>query len=648
MKRLSLILMVLIVLSLSSCLKKPGIPTWYSTFNFPILHDTIRVMDIIDDSEHIIIGPDSLIIFNLTTDIDTMWPSESLTISDIDTTFRAGLGKLVVRDISSGGVTISWDNFPLPDSILDTIRNHQNDSILIYLPTIQPSTVTDTTDTLTKFAWAGINYASITVHFENNFPITISPYKIWIYSLNDVGDTNLIFHGEIDSITPYDLIDTTLTISHVYTTNVIRLIEYMGVPGGDSVYVSWSNNFFVNVTIDSIVVDSARAFFPGFSVNDTFNMSLNFDQGTIDTVRLHSGDISLNIYNPLPIEMLVNFRSNNLLYLNGTPFDTTFHILPDTTSEFHINLAWKTVAAGDSGINFIVSTDIDSQWIEVRDYDSVGVEASITNVLIDYVSGVFDSLETDIPEIDTFIDFPDSPRIYLVHVFLTGNIVQTLNFSPLVTLWFVNVNDTNTITDTVRFYLNRGSHDTPTETPLNLDLSWVFARVPREIRIGGKVMVNGRGSTYRDDYVTGHVNLTVPFTVILLADTMVSDTFIDSVQVDTAIIDRYESGVLSIRLRNRISTGFNGKLTVTSNVGDTMIKYFRIPPAPHDVNGFATSEMDTTLTFNISHDEAVIFTADEQKSWVDVYIPYTDTVSIRASDYIKIDVYGELKAKMGE
>ncbi len=648
MKRLLLILTVLIVLLFSSCLKKPGIPTWYSTFNFPILHDTIRVLDIIDDSEQIIIGPDSIIMFNVSTDLDTIWPSESLTIENIDTTVKAGLGKLVIRDISSGGVRISWDNFPLPDSILDTIRNHQNDSIRVLLPTIQPSIVTDTTDTLTKFDWAGINFASITIHFENNFPITISPYRIWIYSLGDTGDTTLIFRGSVDSIGPYDVIDTTLTISNIYTTNVLRLIEYMGVPGGDSVYVSWRNNFFVNVTIDSIIVDSARAFFLGFSVNDTFNIGMNFDQGTIDTVRLRTGDINLNIYNPLPIDMLVNFRSDNLLYLNGTPFDTTFHILPDTTTEVHINLAWRTIAAGDSGLNFIVSSDIDSQWIEVQNYDSVEVEASVRNVLIDYVSGTFDSLETEIPEIDTFIDIPDSPRIYLVHVFLTGNIVQTLNFEPLVTLWFENINDTNIIRDTVRFYLNRGQHNSPVETPLNLDLSWVFARVPREVRIGGKVLVNGRGSTYSDDYVTGHLNLVVPYTVILLPDTMVSDTSIDSTEVDTAIIDHYQSGVLSIRLRNRIPTGFNGKLTILSNIGDTIIRYFRIPPAPHDINGFATSEMDTTLTFSISHDEATIFEAAQQKSWVEVYIPYTDTISVRASDYIKIDVYGKLTAKMGE
>ncbi len=646
MRKIILIFSVLVFLS--SCIKKPGVPTWYSTYNFPILHDTIKALDIINDTEHVVIGPDSLIMFNVTTDIDTIWPSESLTIEDIDTTIKAGFGRLVVRDISSGGVRISWDNFPLPDSILDTIRNHQNDSIRVYLPTIQPSTVTDTTDTLTKFAWAGINYASITIHFENNFPITISPYRIWIYSLGDTGDTTLIFRGSIDSIGPYDVIDTTLTISNVYTTNVIRLKEYMGVPGGDSVYVSWRNNFFVNVTIDSIVVDSARAFFPGFSVNDTFNIGLNFDQGSIDTVRLHSGNIGLSIYNPLPIEMTVNFRSDNLLYLNGTPFDTTFHILPDTTSEFNINLAWRTIAAGDSGLTFIVSTNIDSQWIEIQNYDSVEVNASVNNVLVDYVSGTFDSLETDIPEIDTTLDIPDTPSVYLVHVFLTGNIIQTLNFSPLVTLWFENINDTNTITDTVRFYLNPGSHNHPSETPLNLDLSWVFARVPREIRIGGKVLVDGRGSTYRDDYVTGRVTLTVPFTVVLLPDTLVTDTSIDSVDVDTSIIDRFQSGILSIRLRNRIPAGFSGQLTVTSDAGDTMRKFFRIPAASHDTNGFATSEMDTTLTFNISHDEAMIFAADQQKSWIDIYIPYSDTVSLRASDYIKIDVYGQLKIKMGD
>ncbi len=648
MKLSKIIILVTVFLLTSSCLKKPGIPQWNSTYSFPILHDTLRVWDMLGDTNHIVVGPDSLLMFNVSSDIDTIYPAEDMKISNIDTSIRAGFGRLVVRNITSNGIRISWGDFPLPDSILDTINNHINDSIRIFLPTILPDTVTDTTDTLTKFDWAGINYASITVHFENNFPVTISPYEIWLYSLNDFGDTSLVFHGRVDSIGPYDIIDTTLTIDSIYTTNNLRFIEYMGVPGGDSVYVSARNNFFVQVTLDSIVVDSARAFFQGFDVSDTFNINPTFEQGQIDTVVLDSGHIYLDIYNPLLIDLYVNMMSNNILS-GRTPFDTTIHILPDNTTSFSLDLGGRSIVFGDSGLTFIVSTSIDPQWIEIRKYDSVEVNLSSDTVSVNYFSGVFDSVESDIPEIDTTLDIPDTLNIHLTHVYLTGNIVQTLNFAPEanLTATVINVNG-DTVSQTYQLQLRRGSPNNPSITPINLDIGNLFWSVPQEVRISGNVLIDGRGSAYRDDWVTGHVEITVPFSVVFSPDTVISDTSIDSLEVDSTLIDRFQSGTLFIRLRNRIPLGFSAKFNMISNWGDTLTESFTIPPAPHDVNGFATGEKDTTIAFTLTHDEAVTFEAPEQTSWIEIYIPQTDTVSIRASDYIKLDVMGKVTARMGE
>ncbi len=644
MKRLFLIGVVVLF---TSCIKKPGVPDWYSTYQFPILHDTVKIEDLLDDTTHIIVGPDSLLTFFVSSDIDTIYPAESIRIENRDTTVRVGFGKLVVRDLTTRGITISWQDFPLPDSILDTINNHVNDSVRILLPTILPDTVTDTTDTLTKLDWASISYASVRIQFENNFPITISPYSVWIYSIGDFGDSTLIFHGEIDSISPYEHIDTTLEVSNVYTTNTLRLVEYMGVPGGDSVYVSSRNNFFIRVSVDSIVVDSARAYFPGFSIADTFGVTMNFEEGSIDTVVLDSGILSISLYNPLDIYESIEVSSENLI-TNGMPFDTTLRILPDSTTTMYMNLAGRKLIIGDSGISFAVNSTIDSQWLEIRGYDSVDVYVSIEDVALRYAAGTFDSVYREIPEIDTTLDLPDTLNFRLARVYLTGELSQTMNLAPLIKLYITNIGAEDTVTDTFEIQLNPGRHNNPVVTPINLDLSRIFSVVPQRVIIDGDAVIDGRGSIYRDDFITGSFTLNAPFRVIFRPDTMVSDTSVDSIQVDQDILDRFNRGSLYIRLRNRIPLGFGARLTMYSDAGDTLMRNFTIPAAPHDEAGFATGEKDTTLVFSLTHDEALIFGADQQTSWMEIYIPGTDTISVRISDYIKIDVFGEITVRMGE
>ena len=348
------------------------------------------------------------------------------------------------------------------------------------------------------------------------------------------------------------------------------------------------------------------------------------------------------------ISLYVNMRSENILS-GDAPFDTTIHILPDNTTSFVLDLGGKSIVFGDSGLTFNVSTTIDSQWIEIRNYDSVEVSLYADTIAVNYFSGVFDSVESDIPEIDTTLDIPDTLNIHLTHVYLTGNIIQTMNFAPEANLTATVVNvDGDTVSQTYHIQLQRGSPDNPSVTPIDFDIGSLFWSVPQEVHITGNVLINGRGSAYRSDWVTGHVEITVPFSVVFSPDTVISDTSIDSLEVDTSLINRLQLAKLFIRLRNRIPLGFSARFTMISNWGDTLTKDFTIPPAPHDVNGLATGEKDTTITFTLTHDEAVTFEAPEQTSWIEIYIPRTDTVSIRASDYIRFDVYGEITARMGE
>lgn len=648
--RLSKIFLVAVIFLLtSSCLKKPGIPQWYSNYTFPILHDTLRVWDLLNDTSHVVVDSDSIIKFRVSHDIDTIYPAKNMEIENIDTTIRAGFGKLVVKNIASGAITVTWDSILRGDmfrELLDTIRNHPDDSVQVTIPEIVQDTVMDTTVTLPKFSWAQINFMSVTIHLQNDFPIEIAPYHIWIYSI-DESDTNLIFEGE-DTIYARERIDTTLTIDSVFITNRLRVIEYMGVPRQPDVFVSYSNNLNLQVTLDSIIVDSARAYFEGLTHSDTFNINPAFEQGRIDTVTIDNGHIALEIYNPISFSFNVTVRSDNLIS-DGAPFDTSFTILPHDTTSMSLDLGGDIIAFGDSGITFNVTTNIDSQWIEIRNYDSVGVSVSSDTIIIGYFTGEFDSVQTDIPEIDTTLDIPDTLNIHLTHVYLTGNIVQTLNFAPEANLT-VTVIDVNgdTVSGNYNVQLTRGNTNEPSTTPLNLDIGNLFWNAPQEVRISGNVIINGRGSAHRSDWVTGHVDITVPFSVVFSPDTVISDTSIDSLAVDTSLINRLDYAKLFVRVRNRIPFGFSAKFIMLSSLEDTLIKTFTIPPAPHDESGLATGEKDTTLIFTVTQDEAETFAAPAQDSWIEIYIPQTDTITIRSSDCIRLDVLGEIRARMGK
>ena len=639
-----------ILIFASSCLKKPGLPQWYSTYSFPVLHDTIKVWDLLGDTSHVVVDSDSIITFNVSVDIDTIHPAKDMKISTIDTTIRAGFGRLMVSNIASGAITVTWDSILRSDmfrDLLDTIRNHPYDSIRVTIPEVVPDTILDTTVTLPRFSWAQINFMSVTIHLQNNFPVAIAPYHIWIYSIGE-SDTTLIFDGGKDTVNADERIDTTLTIENVFITNRLRIIEYLGVPGRPDVLVSYSNHFYAQVILDSIIVDSARALFQGLTHSDTFNINPTFEQGTIDTVMIDRGHINFSIYNPININLDVNVRSNNLIS-GGAPFDTNITISPNDTTLISFGLNGKIIVFNDSGISFNVTTDIDSDWIELRNYDSVIVRVISDTIIVGYFSGNFDSVETDIPEIDTTLDIPDTLNLHLTHVYLTGNIVQTLNFAPVVNLTatVINVNG-DTVSQIYNIHLRRGNPGNPSTTPIDFDIGNLFWFVPQQVRISGNVVVDGHGSAYRNDWVTGHVEITVPFTIVFSPDTIVSDTSIDSLEVDTSLINRLDYAKLFIRVRNRIPLGFSAKFVMFSNWGDTLKKEFTIPPAPHDESGRAIEEKDTTLTFTLTHDEAETFAAPEQTSWIEIYIPQTDTVSIRSSDYIRVDVLGEVRARIGE
>ncbi|RKY96543.1 MAG: hypothetical protein DRQ06_01155 [Candidatus Hydrothermota bacterium] len=630
----------------ASCIKKPNPPSWDVDLNMPLLDTTYYVRDFLEDGPFSINPGDSVLMLDLSFELDTMWIEENLNLQDWDTTFEHTIGTFELTDRKTFGTGLALPDLGIPAWMAESLA--LNDSIYSPIPPIsdQNKELADSIENLRK---AYVQRGVMKLRLENDFPFVIDPFAITVY--NVLGDTFEL--KSIDTLLPPDtsvLID--FDTSGVCLGNTFIFQMQFGTPGTPQpVWIKENDSIRISFELDTVEVESAVAYIDELQISDSTELFPDIELAQIDTAIFESGSIDFGIINSSEVRGILNITIPEL------ELDTTLPIEGAQGSpwsgSFSIPLSGRSLCPGPGNrLSVLYDVDLAPDWYTLAASDGFSIEAGLRNFQIAHLRGTIDSLSVEIPEIDTAIDIPEGFQGISFHqVFLSPFVANSIGFEAHAFFHVTVMRGDETRSDTFDLVIPASTEGEPALWDTLLEISDLLEISPERIQAGGSVLISGQGTIDREDFVWTRVDLNAPLTVTINPDTIITDVAVDSSVIDSSIGETVKSGALFLALRNRLPLGIRLKLHVKEEEkGDSLVRVIEIPAAPVSEEGWSARDTAFTVKLSLSENEIEIFTRKPRKSWAEIIFPGTNgvPVTLRASDYMDIKGFAGFRVRIEE
>jgi len=630
----------------ASCLKKPNSPNWDVDLNMPLLDTTYYVQDFLEDGPFSVNPGDSVLILDLSFDLDTMRIEENLDLEDWDTTIAHTIGTFKLTDRKTFGTGLALPDLGVPAWMAESLA--VNDSIYTPVPPIydQSKELSDSVENLRK---AYVIRGVMDLRLENEFPFELNPFIITVYNVLD--DT--VELKSVETVLPPD---TTVVIdfdtSDIHLGNTFIFLLQYGTPGSSQpVWIKEGDSVRINIGIDTVEVESAVAYIDELQISDSTELFPEIELAEIDTAIFASGTIDFDVVNSSEVRGLLNIVIPELELDTALPIEGAQG--SPWNGDFSIPLSGRTLCPGQGNrLSVIYNVDLTPDWYTLSAEDGFSIEAGLKGIQIAHLRGTIDSLIIDIPEIDTSVDIPEGfQNISFQEVFLSPFVANSMGFEANA-LFHVTVIKGNEIrSDTFHLHIPAASGNEPALWDTLLEISDLLEISPERILAGGSVLISGQGTVDRDDFVWTKVELNAPLTVSISPDTITTNVSVDSSVIDSSLGETVKSGALFLMLRNRLPLGLKLKLHVEEEErGDSLLRVIEIPAAPVSEAGWSERDTAFNIELSLSEKEIEIFTRKPRKSWAEIIFPGTNgiPVTLRASDYIDIRGFARFRVRIEE
>lgn len=524
------IFIAVVILTLIQCtVRSPEAPSWNTTFTVPMINRIYDMPELIDKIGAEELGIDSnnvvYMSFEETVDPVGLEPADFV-ISDVNHSFAQMVGPLNIDPPSMLPVTASLI------SITSLATAMPGDSALV-VPT--DFSVFNDIPTITEFSQANIASATMRSIVDNGLGVDIDSVEVRIFDrvfgVDVVVDTfpNPIVAGQTDTLIS--------TISDLLLSNRLRIDVFAFTPGG--IVQQFSTRYIgTELVFDNpLVISNANAIVPQ---QDTLlfsqGIALNLASGeSIVSADVTSGQLSLDFVNAtaLGTEVQISFPA---LQNGGSPLVINQPLNANSQYNNNIDLTGYVLVPQSDSVPVQVSVNVlgsGGQYVPVNETDSFVVDASLSGLSFDRITGAFPSKEIAFDAVEQALDVPDGfDEIGIVSAALTltvengldvpGNLACTLlanNGNQLVLTGLIN---------------ESGGQELDTSVITNPDVGTFLSPLPDSVTIRGNVSF-GNGSVHtinNNDSVFAKVSIYAPLNV------QVNNAYVRDIDIERSEINQ--------------------------------------------------------------------------------------------------------------
>lgn len=650
-----------IFILLDCSVDKPEMPTWETTWDFPLLSSTKSMDDLISKLDEEDITFDSLgnPIFIITESIDTTFIGDNLNYN-IQTTdsFDTTLGRVLIEGIDPTMLNLDRDSLGIIG--VDSIPVNVSLNSLHDLPGFH------------KFTWAYIDSGIMEIQVTNDLGINFDSLEITIYNASDT--TTPLKTAVFDQLNQGETKTDSLILHADSLTSFLALKIFMRIlsqpiSGG-------SNNFNVVCSFpDGITVTKAQTEVPHIErpfggeivLEDTTFEELFIEEAVIDSGSLtfdiiNKTNLSCNLHIALPQFTIGNnilamdYIIDSLGTLNERIDLAGYVIQPEGTDTQYVN--FNAVAVMDSTA---------PQQIVINTADSLIVTTSLSKISLLSVTGIFKPDEVTLEPTVQEIEVPQLlENAELTHATIDLRVFNNSNAKAYVDLLITADTDSQIVVqDTIYGKANIG--DPPETTVIHIDSIATRSFLnppPTVVTITGSVVFNPdiqSISIASTDFIFGEMEIYSPL-AFALSDTVNVEMEINDADISSGDFENFEEtfeyAKINVELTNHLPVGAIISIYISGTISDSTIfddssdaiilGPFALESGLIDSLGFVLEATVSVSSDSLGSHEMLVFSNDTIYIAPKVQLLPTSGSILRSSDFINIKADARLKVRVGE
>ncbi len=627
------------------CLKSPELPSWDTEITIPLVNDSYGVADLLAISNKFRISEDSTLEFYSEFNIDTITPRRILNLLAQNYHCNLSLSEFQIDSLYVGRIVLLLQDivgFWLPESTIRVVIPPfiQNLNYLVNLVDIQSLE-------LNKGIWKYRVCNFTTLSFDS---LTLNSSALPYFRAIGIGaNSTRIFEERVEQ---------------AYLENPIPVEIGISSPGSfpDSIYASGLDSIVIELVIDSLRVNRGIIRPPQTRAEMMTTINLTSDQRfRIDSLELATGEAWLNFTNTLPMAIWLN------LSIEIIGYNQTFRIEPNGSILVPIPLAglklgrnsdMPSQGSNEENIAFRVFVNLTSEpgsdFVALEHDDGLQGNYSLTNLNFRFLAGeLLQPIYISSPE-KTLFSFPGQNPIGIkvARAEVGLHLVNTIGFSALVQFrTFARKNNGDSISQIQEITIRPGSYSTPSEINRTIPVTEVVNFGAGTIKFATAIRIYGRGRVDANSFARGNGFLSTPLRIAFKTDTTCFGNYRFSLsEKDRQAITDWLTGKNGIRLidaqfvcdfANHFPIGFDGRLVITkdsiSESTDSIVFPIQIPAGViggEVLSRHCTQATDSTITIGLNQEAISFFTNPMLFSHLTLYIPASDTVTIRPEDQL--------------
>lgn len=646
-----LVLALGLIFGLSACsFEKPQQPTWDTDLVVPLISHNYDMLELVDRMDEENLSYDSLGNISISIDqtMDTVSIDAGLTVDGITTTYSEKLGSVeinsptaVSQDISLSDYVSLGEGGVVPSMTIQANKN---------LPEI------------TEFNSVTIETGSLIITATNNFGLNLDSANIGIVDISTFDVIGLVRFP--DGIQAGAAESGSIDLAGKTLYNRLSYSAFLYLEG-DTLLTLADKSFSIEAGFSpTVTVSSANARIS--SQSKSYGERISFaNDNDIESASVSEGQIEIRVTNAteLPTTITVNVAE----FKNGTqPLNFSVELSKQQNQQIIRSLAGYTFTplAGESDPSMDVELDVSiagsgSETALVSATDSFAVEVAVTDLEFSSVTGVIAPTDVTIDPVHESVDIPTG-----FENFNLTSAVMTLEIYSAVSLptdAAIHLEGNNGQELDISATLNGGSVQSPGKTTVVVDdLSDFLNPIPSSITLTGTATVGDgvtSGTVTDDAFVYGKVSIVSPLKMSIgntTFDTDINKADLDD--IDDDLVDRLHAGTVHAHLTNHLPLEASVTLYLK---GDTLELYdnpdltigpVEVGSAILGANGLVSDSVGSDFTTVLTSEDLQILSNETIYIGQMITFPGTngETVKIISSDYINVQAYMEVSARMGD
>lgn len=395
----ALLLGALITTVIAGCsLKSPSAPSWEVEFNLPLLNQWFEITDLIDEDEFVPFGADSIYAINFEQSLEKIEVGGDITLDDMNQSISQTIGTFSVPVALPQTTSMS---------LVDLGGPGNSGGLAVPIPALTFPSVTDTIPAFGAFTRVVIDTGTISVSVTNNTKVDFTTLVVRLLDAGaadalivslDVTAAGTLDDGSSRSVSePLD--------GKTIGNNLKAEIVGSTAAADSSVILDGSESISIQVTVGEMRVSSATAVIGEIDFDYYPTISIT-DASAVESAVLSAGSFTLTLDNQLSIPLDLTIELPNITDNTGTPVNLNPLASAGAQGSDSRNLADHTLTPDDDGsggkelgltVN-VYSPGSSGGLVTLSSTDAVTVQAAITGLVMQAVTGVLDSTGITIPQ----------------------------------------------------------------------------------------------------------------------------------------------------------------------------------------------------------------------------------------------------------